>query len=209
MFRVGERIDGWPARRKARRAAALLVAVFVPLAVAPCSSDGDTDPITVPTSTTSTALSETTTSVHSPAAAEIIDRYKEFWLARLEANQPPPNPDAPRLREYATGQQLDQVIEETRRNLAQGLALRRPDGGAGRSSVRLVKLEEDVAVLQECVVDDGVVYRYATGEVVNAAVATHSVEATMRKVGGRWKLASARLVQRWEGVAGCALSGDF
>ncbi len=58
-------------------------------------------------------------------------------------------------------------------------------------------------------IDDDVVYRYTTGEVVNAAVSTNSVEGTMRRIGGVWKLEAARLLQRWEGVAGCALSSGF
>ncbi len=101
------------------------------------------------------------------------------------------------------------MIKETRGNLADRLALRRPEGAPVRSSVKVVKVAGDEATVQECVVDDDVVYRYTTGEVVNAAVATNSVEGTMRRVGGVWKLAAARLIQRWEGVAGCALSSDF
>src|SRR5437764_15466780 len=79
---------------------------------------------------------------------------------------------------------MESVVSETRRNLDQGLALRRPENSVGRSSVKLVRVDGDVATLQECVVDDGVVYRYATNEVVNATVATHSVEATTRRAAG-------------------------
>ncbi len=100
-------------------------------------------------------------------------------------------------------------MNETRSNLEDALALRRPGPDPVRSSVKVVNVSGEEAVLQECVIDDDVVYRYTTGEVVNASVATNSVEATMRRVDGAWKLASTRLVQRWEGVAGCARSSDF
>lgn len=188
------------------RLALALVALAV---LAGCSNDGEG--VAAPTSTTDPppATQATTTTTIDPVAAEIVGRYKEFWQARFAANQPPPNPDAPALREYATGQQLEQVVKETRGNLAEGLALRRPGSAPIRSSVKLVKLAGDEATVQECVVDDDVVYRYTSGEVVNANVATNSVEGTMRRVGGVWKLAAARLIQRWEGVAGCALSSDF
>lgn len=44
-----------------------------------------------------------------------------------------------------------------------------------------------------------------TGEVVNDAVATHNVRGELVRLDGAWKVSSTRLVQRWEGVAGCAL----
>lgn len=182
-------------------------AVVLLVLLASCSRGSDT--VAPPTSTTRPRATTTTTATLDPIADEIIDRYKQYWKARFEANQAPPNPDAPGLKEYATGQQLDQVVAETRSNLEANLAVRRAENSVARSSVKMVKVEVDSAVLQECAVDDDVVYRYKTGEVVNTAVATHNVEATMRKVDGVWKLASARLVQRWEGVAGCAVSGDF
>jgi hypothetical protein len=53
------------------------------------------------------------------------------------------------------------------------------------------------------------VYRLATGEVVDGNVATHSVEGSLRFVDGHWKVSSTRLLQRWEGVAGCALAAGL
>ncbi len=190
-----------------------LALASIALAVlAACSGDGDG--AAAPTASTtapppSPVLSSTTTMAVDPVASEIVDRYRQFWQARFAANQAPPNPDAPALRDLAVGQQLDQVVKETRGNLRDSLALRRPEDKPARSSVRLVNVEGDQATVQECVVDDDVVYRYTTGEVVNSAVSTNSVEGTMRRVGGVWKLEAARLLQRWEGVAGCALSSGF
>ena len=58
----------------------------------------------------------------------------------------------------------------------------------------------------DCSINDTIVYRVATGEVVDDSTVTRSVSATMRKVDGVWKLASTSEIQKWEGVAGCALS---
>ncbi len=188
------------------------------LVVAACSSD-DVDVGASATTTTGrdsvTLLAPTPTPTSGPAGRErtvedeIIDRYQGFWAARFEANQPPVNPDDPGLREFATGEQLETVIAGTRRNLEEGLALRRPESVLRRSDVRVVQIEGDEATLQECYVDDGIVYRVATGEIVNDAVATHNVRATMLRVDRVWKLASTSLVQRWEGVAGCALDSEL
>lgn len=196
-------------------ATGLVLAVAV-LLLASCSGDDDQGAIPTTSSTrrtTSTTSSEVTgstttasTGATSTVEQEITVRYNSYWEARFDANENPPNPDHPGLREYATGEQLQSVIEETRRNLEEGLALRKPENSVARSSVRVVTVNGDEAMLQECVVDDGVIYRYRTGEVVNDTVATHSVEASMRRVDGEWKVAKTRLLQRWEGVAGCALA---
>ncbi len=186
--------------------------------IAACS-DGDGDiaaPVTttrVETSVVSPVPSSRPTSgpVESETTIEeqIVDRYKAFWAARFEANQPPVNPDHPGLREYATGTQLENVTAETRRNLANGNAFDRPEKSVARRQVRVMRINGDEATLQDCAVNDGIVYRPSTGEVLDDAVVTHSVEATMQQVGGVWKLEAARLLQSWEGVAGCALSDDF
>lgn len=139
---------------------------------------------------------------------EITARYLAFWEARFAANQNPPNPDDPQLAEFATGEQLENVVAETRRRRDEGLALRRPDNSISERDVVVSEVNGDEASLQDCSVNDGIIYRVATGEVVNDDVVTQSVSATMRRVDGEWRLERATLVQEWQGVAGCALASD-
>lgn len=198
-----------------RRGAALVATLL--LFVIGCSDGNGEIAVSEPSSSSSTSSRPTTSqSVPSTTATtvdpnvEVVERYQAFWEARFDANQPPPDPDDPALAEYATGEQLASVIAETQRNLDEGLALRRPAGNSVRASrVSMVSLDGTTATLQECYVDDGVVFRPQSGEVVNDVVATHSVLATMQLVDGNWKLERTQLVQRWEGVAGCALAEDF
>ncbi|KAA0235951.1 MAG: hypothetical protein EDR02_02000 [Actinobacteria bacterium] len=137
---------------------------------------------------------------------EIIASYIGFWDARFAANSGTPNPDDPALREVATGEQLETVINETRANLEQGLAFRPADDPANIQQVTVIEVDGDRAVVQECVVTDGVIVRRDSGQIVNDEVATHNVRGELLLVDGVWRVSLARLVQRWEGVAGCALA---
>ena len=190
---------------------------------ASCGGDDDSDASPAPeTSTTedrtttsrpasSTTFtsgdSSTTTNTGNPASSgeqEIIDRYIAFWDARFAANSGTPNPDDPALAEYATGEQLTAVVAETQENLDEGLAFRARPNPADFRQVTVVSVEGDQAVVQECFVDDGLVIERATGDVVNDTIATHSVRGELARVEGEWRVSSTRLVQRWEGVNGCA-----
>lgn len=169
------------------------------------STTTDTSSTTTDTSSTTTGGSGTTvTTAATSAEQEVIDRYVAYWAARFAANSGTPNPEDPALREYATGAQLDAVIAETQSNLDQGLAFQRAAGPHDYQRVTVVELDGDRAVVQECVVSDGVIVRRPTGEVVNDEVATHNVRGELARVDGVWRVSGARLVQRWEGVAGCA-----
>jgi hypothetical protein len=152
-------------------------------------------------------LAMATTNAGPPASSaeqEVIDRYIAFWDARLAANSGTPNPNDPALAEYATGDQLTAVVAETQENLNEGRAFRaRPDPADFRQ-VTVVSVEGDQAVVQECFVDDGLVIERATGDVVNDTIATHNVRGELARVDGEWRVSSTRLVQRWEGVNGCA-----
>ena len=199
------------------RCRGLVFAVVVAgLMLAGCGDDRNDEIVAPPPSsseqqaaTTETAPGEATTSSNGQEPTveeEVIARYQAFWEARFEANRAPVNPDHPGLQEYATGAQLDQVLEETRQNLESGTAFDHPEEPIARRVVRVVEINGNEAVLQDCAVNDDIVYRVATGDVLDDDVVTHNVEATMRRVGGVWKLEAARLVQQWEGVAGCALA---
>lgn len=203
--------------RPIRRARVALAAAL--LLVASCSGDDEAIPTSSSstsstTSTTDRPISttqtgDTSTSTSAPAGdveALVADRYLEFWDARFEANTDPVDPDNPRLRDLATGEQLANVIDETQRRKDAGLAFREADDSVKERRVRVVTVEEDVATLQDCATNDDVVYRVATGEVVDDSVVTRNISAEMHLVDGQWRLAGAQELQKWEGVAGCALS---
>ena len=195
-----------PARPMARRGRAV-PALFALLALVACR-DGD-DPISASTSTTSGPTSTTepaTTTTTLDPQADVIARYRMFWQVRFEANREPVNPDDPRFAEYATGQQLVNVVKETRERRDNGLAIRRPEASVADLRVNVLEIDGDTARLQDCTVDDGVVYRVDGGDVVDNQVVTYSVVATMRRVDGTWKLDHTNVIQKWEGVAGCALA---
>jgi hypothetical protein len=193
--------------------------VCLALAVAACSGDdtgagaedGETSSTRRPTTTVSQVSSTTSpaassSTVADPLHQEIIDRYIGYWNARFAANSGTPNPADPALAEYATGAQLDAVIAETQDNLDQGLAFRPAAEPHNNRRVNVVSVDGDLAVVQECYVADGIVYRRATGHVVNDDVATHNVRGELRLVDGKWRVSHTRLVQKWEGVDGCALA---
>lgn len=217
--------------RQCAPARTLALAAAVVLVLAGCSDDDTATPpsatadrstatiITSGPSTSSpttitTMLTTTTSSTSTPTSAgngqsveeEIVARYVGYWNARFAANSGTPNPDDPALREFATGAQLDAVIAETQSNLDQGLAFRPAANPAGIQRVNVVEVEGDHAVVQECVVTDGVIYRRHTGEIIDDNVYTQNVRGELTRVDGVWRVSAARLVQQWDGVAGCALA---
>src|SRR5436189_240114 len=79
------------------------------------------------------------TSTTGDPAVEIVARYTQFWEVRFEANRDPVNPADPRLAQFATGAQLDNVLAETRQRRDQGLAVRRPEPSASTNRVKVVE----------------------------------------------------------------------
>lgn len=202
-------------RRNHGRAAFAAGALVMVWAIAPgCSSSDDVIPESSRPTSTTTSLASTTTSTAtgSPTTsgadpkAEVTTAYLAFWEARFKANEDPVNPDDPALRQYATGSQLENVLAETSKRRADGLAFRKAIPSAARRDVTVVEVNGEVATVQECSVNDGVVYRVSNGEVVDGDVVTHSVDASLRLIDGQWKVESTRLIQKWEGIGGCALS---
>ncbi len=202
------------------RRAALALATLC-LVLASCSGDDDEaipDSSSSSSSTSSSSSStastsepddtSSTTSAPDDVEALVTARYLEFWDARFEANIDPVDPDSAILRDLATGDQLANVVAETQQRKDAGLALRAADDPVKERRIRLVDVQGDAATIQDCATNDDVVYRVATGEVLDDSVVTRNISAEMRLVDGRWRLAAAQELQKWEGVAGCALSSD-
>lgn len=208
-------------------AAAMIVVVIVGLAS--CGGDDETiggttttraraestetspatgrDTTTTASPTTSVGSPPTaSTAVSEPGHQAIIDAYIGYWDARFAANSGTPNPADPALRRSATGAQLEAVVAETQENLDAGRAFQARPNPADYRRVTVVSVNGESAVVQECFVDDGLVIDRATGDVLNDTIATHSVRGELRKVDGEWRVASTSLLQRWEGVNGCALA---
>jgi hypothetical protein len=177
-------------------------------AAADLERDGTTTTRRVTTSTAESPATPTpapSSTVADPLHQEIIDRYIGYWDARFAANTGTPNPTDAALAEYASGEQIEAVVAETQHNLDDGLALRPAAAPHNFRRVNVVSVDGDLAVVQECFVDDAVVYRRTTGEVVDDGVATHNVRGELRRESGVWRVSYTRLAQRWEGVDGCAL----
>jgi hypothetical protein len=188
----------------------------------PTSSTSDR-PSTATESTTPSSSTSTTTTTSSSTASvppttsgrsgapdaveqEVIDRYLGYWAARLEANSGVPDPAHPGLAEFATGAQLEAAVSEAQTNLERGVSYRPREDAAAVQRIEVVSIEGDAAVVQECFVDDGLVVRQDTGEVVDDDITTHNVRADLvREGGGPWRVSAVRAIQVWEGVAGCAL----
>ena len=100
------------------------------------------------------------------------------------------------------------MIAETRANLEQGLAFRPAEDPVDIQRVTVLEVQGDHAVVQECVVTDGVIFRRDTGEVVDGDVYTQNIRGELQRIDGVWRVSSARLIQQWEGVAGCAHASE-
>lgn len=216
-----DRIARAAAPRRARARVAVLAAALSVVALG-CSDDDSATPSSTTTSeaASSTPTPEATSIPPEPTSTppptpfseqsvedDVIARYIAYWDARFTANSGTPNPDDPALGEYATGDQLETVIDETRQRRDDGLSLRPAEPSLTDHTVAVVSLTVDRVELQDCFVNDGVVYRVATGEVIDDSVVTRNVLAVMVLVEGVWKLERATVIQEWEGIAGCAPGG--
>ena len=86
-----------------------------------------------------------------------------------------------------------------------GQAGRFPEGSVSRTDPLTIEVAGDTATVETCGVDDSVVYDAATGNVINDDVVTVRASSTLERDGDHWKLATRSELERWEGVAGCAI----
>lgn len=115
-----------------------------------------------------------------------------------------PDPNYPAVAATHTGPMLEQ-----RRNVllalkAEGRVIRYPQPTRYQLVVNSVELDDDVARLTFCAVDDGQRVVVGTGEVVAGGVATVTGTAALQRQDGVWKLSEQKFDSRQEEVASCS-----
>lgn len=115
-----------------------------------------------------------------------------------------PDPSFPALAATHTGPMLIQRRDVLLGLKADGRIIRYPEPSVYRIRFESVEIDQDVARIVTCVVDDGERVEVASGTVLSSGTGTVEWKAALRRVEGVWRLAERVENQRWEGVAGCA-----
>lgn len=142
-------------------------------------------------------------------AQKVEDAYRSYWAANLKAGEIP-DPSSPLLAAYATGSVLEAAVSDLEKLRREGHAIRQVPNSVARSMVTVASVEGGKASLTDCSVADGIVVRTDTGnpafDYPPGFATTTLFSADMVLESGTWKVASLTRAQRWDGVAGCAVT---
>lgn len=155
----------------------------------------------------STSSSSTTSVPSSEWTSEQQAVLDDFMAARaaFSASLESPDPDDPTLAATHVDPMLTEVKNINAQWLGFGQAGRFPEGSISRTDPLSIDIVGDQATVETCGVDDSVVYDVATGNVINDDIVTVRASSTLERDGDHWKLATRSELERWEGVAGCAI----
>jgi hypothetical protein len=146
---------------------------------------------------------KTATTADSSSSSAVLAAVDGFVTSTVSVNDPP-DPTHPDLARYRTGAVLANAVATVRGNQRLGIAYRRAQEARAVHRATVMELTAETAVVRNCVVDDTQQVALADGEVLNDATATKLFETTLELVDGLWKVAENSLLERWEGVGGCA-----
>jgi hypothetical protein len=123
-----------------------------------------------------------------------------------EAFGPPQvQPELPALRQHATGEVLDGIVQRAEELRADDGILRIPEGARYVHRAVVVSIDGDTATVRDCNIDDRVEENASTGEVVDDGVSTRLYISMLVSEDGQWKVATLNRELTWEGAAGCAV----
>jgi len=187
----------------------LAVVALVPVACARDGAGAERSPDAIDqrgTDLRTLTTGSTLESIQLTHDAEVLAAVEGFLDSTITVNDPP-DPDHHDLGRYRTGPVLEMAIASVRQNQQLGIAYRRPDISQSSHRATVVSLDSDAAIVRDCVVDDARQVAMADGRVLNDSTATKLFETRLEVVDGLWKVSQNSLLERWEGVAGCAVSG--
>jgi hypothetical protein len=188
---------------RALRIAALVGVVFVAGACGGDDGDDESADTTAATSTTAptTTLDEETQKEEAAKAA-----YLAYWEAFERASAEPVDPRSHDLQERMTGDHARLVVRNLEEMEASMRAARLPPNSRSSHRVSTTELQADGSVqITDCQVDDAVVYDTTTGAIINDAVVTNLIVATIVQEDGAWRVALAERTKKWPGVVACAV----
>jgi hypothetical protein len=227
----GDLTAGWPAVAIPQRTTMhlpfvrrALARVVLVLAVAPCllavSCGGEDTGGPLPAGTTAAPPRPPTTSASAssdPAGttstpppttdraaeeAAILAAYQGYWDTWLAANNPP-DPNHPDLERYATGEALRSVRSTIAGHRSMDIALRAADKSEARHLPRVQSVSGGAASVLDCALDDGVTFRWSSGEVLEDSVYTYALRAEMTEEEGVWRVAHVFKTDQWLGRHEC------
>lgn len=177
-------------RRTLRR---LVLAVVVMGAVlAACSdSDTDNDAGTQPAVTETTTTTVTTTAASPGPEVAVLAGYRAFWDDYVAAGDPM-NPEDPRLRTHAMGDELETIQKAFLARRSAGEVIRGTLDLAPK--VTMVAADQTSATVTDCYLDRTGIYDAASGARKDTESGVrHRVKVQMLLHEGAWKVASVAL----------------
>jgi hypothetical protein len=172
-----------------------LVALAAAAAPGCKSTDANTAaPAQLPARTTSTSAVPATSSTTvagrwSPDEQAVIDIYQQFQAAAQEAMLTNDG-NLPALDRATTSEMRNGMRDNLAERERQGLRSQPAVPSKARAEVYWVSVNGDAAHLAACVLDDGILYRTATGEAVNGDIETVRQVARFERLHGVWKVAA-------------------
>jgi len=134
---------------------------------------------------------------------EVAVAYAAYWTAWVAANNPP-DPDHPALALAADGPALVWSRDQIAQRRAIGIVMRMASVPLYRHVVTGIAVDGDEAVVADCSIDDAVLVSRDSGAVLNDAVESRRITASVVRGESGWRVRTWEVVEAWEGVDGCA-----
>ena len=180
----------------------IAVAAFVASA---CSGSSTTADPTASTERDPAPMSAPTSEVRSASTThdQILAAVDGFDRSTITVNDPP-DASHPDLARFRTGDVLATARTAVLQNQRLGIAYRLPGDAEFVHTATILQASDVQALVHDCVVDDAQQVTLTDGHVLNGSVATKLFETTLVVSDGVWKVSENALLERWEGIGGCA-----
>jgi hypothetical protein len=161
---------------------------------------------TVTTTATTTTVRATTLPPKDATAMafdEVQAAYDKFSRERLSLLQNPVVDDV-RINAIAVDPYRAILRDRLASYVQEGLAVRFPSPSTTREWSRVTGVGDEAADVEQCLIDDSFLVTVATGQRAKEGAATLFRAVRMKRVKGEWKVSDYDVLDKWEGIAGCA-----